>query len=155
MSNNSGKIWRVKDDPPAAPRLAKEVGISNLLASLLIHRKVTSHDSAERFLSPKLGALRDPFLMRDMDRAVELIASYVEDKRKITIYGDYDADGITATSLLMSFFSCLGTPVSYYIPHRIQEGYSLNEAAVKKIAASRTQLIITAVSYTHLTLPTN
>jgi single-stranded-DNA-specific exonuclease len=78
-----------------------------------------------------------------MDRAVELIASYVEDKKRITIYGDYDADGITATSLLVGFFSCLETPASYYIPHRIEEGYSLNEAAIKKIAASRTELIIT------------
>jgi single-stranded-DNA-specific exonuclease len=143
VSNNSGKIWQVKDDAPAAPGLAREVGISSLLATLLIHRKVSSPDSAEHFLSPKLGALRDPFLFRDMDRAVELIASYVEDKRKITIYGDYDADGITATSVLVGFFSCLGTPVSYYIPHRIEEGYSLNEAAIKKIAASRTELIIT------------
>ncbi|UCH08310.1 MAG: single-stranded-DNA-specific exonuclease RecJ [Deltaproteobacteria bacterium] len=143
MSNNSGKIWQVKDDPPAAPRLAREVGISSLLATLLIHRKVASPDSAEHFLSPKLGALRDPFLFRDMDRAVELIASFVEDKRKITIYGDYDADGITATSLLVGFFSWLETPVSYYIPHRIEEGYSLNEAAVKKIAAAHTELIIT------------
>jgi len=141
--NNSGKIWQVKDDPSTASRLAKEVGISSLLASLLIHRKVTSPDSVERFLSPKLGALRDPFLFKDMDKAVELIASYVEDKRKITIYGDYDADGITATSLLVGLFSCLENPVSYYIPHRIEEGYSLNEAAIKKIAASRTELIIT------------
>jgi single-stranded-DNA-specific exonuclease len=143
VSNNSGKIWQVKDDPPAAPRLAREVGISSLLATLLIHRKVTSPDSAEHFLSPKLGALRDPFLFKDMERAVELIASYVEDKRKITIYGDYDADGITATSLLVSFFSRLETPVSYYIPHRIEEGYSLNEAAIKEIAAAHTELIIT------------
>jgi single-stranded-DNA-specific exonuclease len=141
--NNSSKIWQIKDDPSTASRLAKKVGISSLLASLLIHRKVTSPDSAERFLSPKLGVLRDPFLLKDMDRAVELIASYVEDKRKITIYGDYDADGITATSLLVGFFSCLENPVSYYIPHRIEEGYSLNEAAIKKIAASRTELIIT------------
>jgi single-stranded-DNA-specific exonuclease len=143
VSNNSGKIWQVKDDPPAASRLAREVGISSLFATLLIHRKVTSPDSAEHFLSPKLGALRDPFLFRDMDNAVELIASCVKDKRRITIYGDYDADGITATSLLVSFFSWLETPVSYYIPHRIEEGYSLNEAAIKKIAADRTELIIT------------
>jgi single-stranded-DNA-specific exonuclease len=143
VSNNSDKIWQVKDDPPAASRLAREVGISSLFATLLIHRKVTSPDSAEHFLSPKLGALRDPFLFRDMDRAVELIASCVKDKRRITIYGDYDADGITATSLLVSFFSWLETPVSYYIPHRIEEGYSLNEAAIKKIAADRTELIIT------------
>jgi len=143
VSNNSGKIWQVKDDPPGASRLARELGISSLLATLLIHRKVTSPDSAQNFLSPKLGALRDPFLLRDMDRAVELIASYVENKKKITIYGDYDADGMTATSLLVGFFSSLETPVSFYIPHRLEEGYSLNEAAIKKIAADRTELIIT------------
>jgi len=143
VSNNSDKIWQVKDDPPAAPGLAREVGISSLLASLLIHRKVTAPDSAKHFLSPKLGALRDPFLFKDMERAVEIITSFVKGRRKITIYGDYDADGITATSLLVGFFSWLETPVSYYIPHRLEEGYSLNEAAIREIAAAHTELIIT------------
>ncbi|HUT83417.1 MAG TPA: single-stranded-DNA-specific exonuclease RecJ, partial [Thermodesulfobacteriota bacterium] len=124
-------IWQIKDDPPAAPWLATKVGISKLLASLLIHRNISSPDSAKSFLSPRLGALRDPFLLKDMDRAVELIASFIAGKKRITIYGDYDADGVTATALLVDFFSRLDTPISFYIPHRLEEGYSLNEEAIR------------------------
>jgi len=143
VSNSRDTIWKIKDDPPSAPWLAKKVGISRLLASLLIHRNISSPDSAKSFLSPRLGALRDPFLLKDMDRAVELIAGFVAEKKRITIYGDYDADGLTATALLVDFFSRLDTPISFYIPHRLEEGYSLNEKAIGKIAADNTGLIIT------------
>ena len=143
MSNSKDIIWQIKDDPPAAPWLATKVGISKLLASLLIHRNISSPDSAKSFLSPRLGALRDPFLLKDMDRAVELIASFIAEKKRITIYGDYDADGLTATALLVNFFSRLDTPISFYIPHRLEEGYSLNEEAIRKIAADNPGLIIT------------
>ncbi len=143
MLDSRDKIWQTKDDPPSALRLARMLGISKLLASLLIHRNISSPDSARSFLSPRLGALRDPFLLKDMDRAVELIANFILNKKRITIYGDYDADGVTATSLLVDFFSKLGTPIFFYIPHRLEEGYSLNEGAIRKIAADNTGLIIT------------
>ena len=143
LNNSRDKIWQIKDDPCSALSLAKKLGVSELLASLLIHRNITSTDSAQSFLFPKLGALRDPFLFKDMDRAVELIQSFIVKKKKITIYGDYDADGITATSLLFDFFSRLKIPISFYIPHRLEEGYSLNEKAVRKIANGNTGLIIT------------
>ncbi|HUU41839.1 MAG TPA: hypothetical protein VMW42_12960, partial [Desulfatiglandales bacterium] len=115
MLNNKGKIWHIKDDPPGASRLAEEAGISKLLASLLIHRGVSSPDSAKAFLFPRLRDLSDPFLIKDMDRAVELIAGFIKDRKKITIYGDYDVDGITAVALLVDFFSRLGVPISFYI----------------------------------------
>ena len=144
MSNSTDKIWQIKDDPPSALWLARRLGVSKLLASLLIHRNVTSPESAESFLSPRLGALRDPFLFKDMDRACELIADFIARRKRITIYGDYDVDGLTATSLLVDFFSKLGIPVSFYIPHRLEEGYSLNEKAIRKIAGGGdTGLIIT------------
>jgi len=141
--NSRDKIWQIKDDPSSSSWLARKLGISKLLASLLIHRNITSADSAKSFLFPKLGALRDPFLFKDMDRAVELIQSFIIKKKKITIYGDYDADGITATSLLYDFFSRLKISISFYIPHRLEEGYSLNEKAVREIAEDGTDLIIT------------
>ncbi|MEE8300227.1 MAG: hypothetical protein V3R28_02860, partial [Desulfatiglandales bacterium] len=119
MLDSRDKIWQTKDDPPSALRLARMLGISKLLASLLIHRNISSPDSARSFLSPRLGALRDPFLLKDMDSAVELIANFILNKKRITIYGDYDADGLTATSLLVDFFSKLGTPIFFYIPHRL------------------------------------
>jgi len=141
--DNRDKIWQIKDDPCSALSIARKLGISKLLASLLVHRNITSTDSAKSFLFPKLGALHDPFLLKDMDRAVELIQSFVVKKKKITIYGDYDADGITATSLLFDFFLRLKIPISFYIPHRLEEGYSLNEKAVREIAEDGTDLIIT------------
>ena len=143
MLSKSDKIWQLKDEPSSASWLAGKLGISKLLASLLFHRKVTSPDSAKHFLSPKLGALRDPFLLKDMDRSVELITSFINAKKRVTIYGDYDADGITATALLVDFFSQLEIPISFYIPHRLQEGYGLNETAIREIAAGDTELIIT------------
>jgi len=143
LNNSRDTIWQIKDDPCSALSLAGKLGISELLAALLIHRNITSADSAQSFLFPKLGALRDPFLLKDMDRAAELTKSFIVEKKKITIYGDYDADGITATSLLYDFFSQLKIPISFYIPHRLEEGYSLNEKAVREIAEDGTDLIIT------------
>ena len=143
LNNTRDKIWQIKDDLSSGSWLAKKLGISELLASLLIHRNITSTDSAKSFLFPKLGALHDPFLLKDMDRAVELIQSFIVKKKKIIIYGDYDADGITATSLLYDFFFRLKIPISFYIPHRLEEGYSLNEKAVREIAEDGTNLIIT------------
>jgi single-stranded-DNA-specific exonuclease len=143
LNNSRNTIWQIKDDPCSALSLARKLGISELLATLLIQRNITSTDSAKSFLFPKLGALRDPFLLKDMDKAAELTKSFIVKKKKITIYGDYDADGITATSLLYDFFLRLEIPISFYIPHRIEEGYSLNEKAVREIAQDGTDLIIT------------
>jgi single-stranded-DNA-specific exonuclease len=144
LNNNRDTIWQIKDYPcSASSSLAGKLGISELLATLLIQRNITSTDSAQSFLFPKLGVLRDPFLLKDMDRAAELTKSFIVEKKKITIYGDYDADGITATSLLYDFLSQLKIPISFYIPHRLEEGYSLNEKAVREIAQDGVDLIIT------------
>jgi single-stranded-DNA-specific exonuclease len=141
--DNREKIWQVKHEPPSASWLAGKLGKSRLLASLLIHRRVSTPDAARLFLSPKLAELRDPFLLKDMDRAVQLITACIKNRERITVYGDYDADGITATALLLDFFSRLQTPISFYIPHRLEEGYSLNEAAVRELASGDTRLIAT------------
>jgi len=143
LNNSRDRIWQIKDDPYSASSLARKLGVSEFLASLLIHRNITSTDSAESFLFPRLGDLRDPFLLSDMGRATELIKTVILKKEKITVYGDYDADGITATSLLFDFFSRLESSVSFYIPHRIEEGYSLNEKAIREIANGNTGLVIT------------
>ncbi|MBW2001805.1 MAG: single-stranded-DNA-specific exonuclease RecJ, partial [Deltaproteobacteria bacterium] len=95
LNNSRDMIWQIKEDPYSASSLARKLGVSKLLASLLMHRNITSTDSARSFLFPKLGVLRDPFLLKDMDSATELIKSFIDKKKKITIYGDYDADGIT------------------------------------------------------------
>jgi single-stranded-DNA-specific exonuclease len=122
--------------------LSKELDIPPLVAQLLIKRGITTPQDGEKFLSPGLHQLYSPFLMKDMERAVERIISALQKEEHIVIYGDYDADGITACTLLIDFLRSLGIRSSYYIPQRLTEGYGLNSEAVKKIAAQGTKLLI-------------
>jgi single-stranded-DNA-specific exonuclease len=94
-------------------------------------------------LSPGLSKIEDPMLLIDMDIAVDLILNAIENNENIVIYGDFDADGITATALLLNFFSHLDVPVSFYIPNRFKEGYGLNPSAVEALAKKKTGLMIT------------
>ena len=137
------KIWKLKPSSSYALQLARETEISTLKAQILINRGISDSRSIKSFLSPRLSNLMDPMLLKDMDKAVGLILKAIQNHEKISIYGDYDADGITATTLLLNLFSSLDIPASYYIPNRINEGYGLNPNAVKKIAENGTRLIIT------------
>jgi single-stranded-DNA-specific exonuclease len=136
-------VWKLRSPSPETARLAHETNITPLQAQLLINRGITDPFSAASFMTPGLSQLLNPMLLKDMDLAVERIVEAIERQEKITIYGDYDADGITATALLLNFFSILETPASFYVPNRFTEGYSLNAEAVKKIAADGTGLLIT------------
>ncbi len=137
------KIWRIFPPSSHSPRLAYETGISSLKAQLLINRGITTKETATAFLAPRLSDLANPMLLKDMDRAVDLIIRTIKNQEHIAVYGDYDADGLTSTALLFNFFSDLGIPVSYYIPDRINEGYSLNSFAIEKLAQRGVKLIIT------------
>ncbi len=137
------KIWRLRPLSPQASQLALETGISPLKAQLLLNRGVSTGNSAASFLSPRLSYLIDPMLLKDMDHALDLIMETIGNREQIAVFGDYDADGITATALLLNFFSELGVPISYYIPNRLEEGYSLNPLAIKKLSESGVRLIIT------------
>ena len=103
------KEWRLKD--PASPdnvaRLAAELGIDNVLASLLVGRGVRTFEEARSFFRPNLSSLHDPFLMKDMDKAVGRIERAVRSGEKILVYGDYDVDGTTAVALVYSFLRIL------------------------------------------------
>jgi single-stranded-DNA-specific exonuclease len=122
--------------------LSKNLDVPPLVAHLLIKRGITDLRGGERFLTPLLQHLHDPFLMKDMDKGADRLVQAVHNKESITIYGDYDVDGITACSLLVDFLGSLGVKPAYYIPHRLEEGYGLNADAVKKIAANGTHLLI-------------
>lgn len=137
------KIWRLLPAKDKAKKLANETGFSTLKARLLINRGITEREEAESFLCPKLSSLSDPMLLKDMEESADLIVSMIEQQKKIAVYGDYDADGLTSTALLVNFFNDLGIPVFYYIPERIKEGYSLNPDAVQKLADKGVKLIIT------------
>jgi single-stranded-DNA-specific exonuclease len=135
--------WDIFRSPPELrDELSKHLDVPALVAHLLIKRGITDLRGGERFLSPLLQHLHDPFLMKDMDKGADRLVQAVHKKESITIYGDYDVDGITACSLLVDFLGSLGVKPAYYIPHRLKEGYGLNADAVKKIAANGTQLLI-------------
>ena len=114
------KIWKVKLISPSAAQLASNTGLSPLQAQLLINRGIADNKSARSFLYPRLGDMADPMLFKDMGRALQVILKAIENREKITIYGDYDADGLTGTALLIHFFSSLGLAVSFYIPSRLE-----------------------------------
>lgn len=124
-------------------KTAAEAGISKLLARVFLSRGI--HDPAYigRFLNPLLEDLYDPFLLNDMDRAVERIGKALRDKEKIVVYGDYDVDGVTSTSILYDFLQSLGANVSFYIPDRLDEGYGLSLGAIDRVRQMEASLIIT------------
>lgn len=128
---------------PASLRLASDLAVSPLLAHLLIRRGHKDPSSARDFLSPRLAHMADPFAMEGMDEAVACLSAAIRHRRPVTVYGDYDADGLTATALLWHFLGSLGLPVSYYIPDRLTEGYGLNREAVLHLARTGTRLIVT------------
>lgn len=132
---NSSKISEIE-------LLKEEYNINELLATIMINRGIT-HKSARVFLSPNRHDFYNPFLMPDMEFAVNRIISAINNHEKVVIYGDYDVDGITSTTVLKSFLRDRGLEVGTYIPHRLTEGYGLNLNAIKKIVAENYTLMIT------------
>lgn len=131
-------------DKKAVQQLASLVKCSPVISKILINRNITTQSEVEQFINGNLGHLRAPFHIRDMQPAVDRIHAALSKKENILIFGDYDADGITATILLYDFFRHLGAPVSFYIPHRTQEGYGLAPRHIHRIAAPKQiHLIIT------------
>src|SRR3990170_5965446 len=122
---------------------SKGLGISPITAQLLINRGIDNLDSAGNFINSTLNSFHDPYQMKDMDKAVQRIIHSIKSKEKIFIYGDYDVDGITATSLLILFFREMNVDASYYIPKRAGECYGLNLNAISWIKEQGGKLIIT------------
>jgi single-stranded-DNA-specific exonuclease len=138
------KVWKIKPTTtPLALQIAREGDLTPLQAQLLINRGILDPGQAESFLRPRLADMADPMLLKDMADAAQTIIESVEKNERITIYGDYDADGLTATALLLNFFSSIRIPASYYIPNRLAEGYGLNREAIKKIAGKGPGVIVT------------
>ncbi len=137
--------WIVKEvpDPDTVARLSAEVGIDSVLSTLLVQRGIRTFEQARAFFRPNLASLHDPFLMKDMDKAVERLKKAVDGKEKILVYGDYDVDGTTAVSLVYSFLSRFTKKIDYYIPDRYDEGYGLSIKALDWAAENHFNLIIT------------
>ena len=136
--------WQVADSNPATQAgLTAELSLSPLLCQVLINRGITDAVAVRTFLSPSLHDLHDPFQLLGMDAAVRRIVAAVQQGEQMTVYGDYDVDGVTATALLMTFFEALGLRVASYIPERQGEGYGLNPEAMHHLAQQGTRLLIT------------
>ena len=138
------KRWVVQDtDDTQVQALADALGVSPILARLLWRRGIHSADEAQRFLYPTADGFYDPFLMKDMDRVVARIRDAIGTGEQVMIYGDYDADGATSTSLLYLALRELGANVTYYIPDRFSEGYGLNGPALEQAKEQGFRLVIT------------
>ena len=135
------KKWNIKEqDASQAERLAKECGISTFAAKLLMNRGINSREAAEIFFGD--GEITPPSDITDMEKAAEIISEAIQNGDRITVYGDYDCDGITATVILYGYLEAIGAEADWYIPDR-DEGYGLNNAAVDKLAENGTKLIVT------------
>ena len=136
--------WILLPDPPAerTSSLAEQLGISPVLARLLVQRGVDSFEKARDFFRPRLEQLHDPFLMKDMAPAVDRILQAIQGKENILVYGDYDVDGTTAVSLLYSYLRGFHEQVATYIPDRYTEGYGISFAGIDFASDNEVTLII-------------
>ncbi|MBO4263897.1 MAG: DHH family phosphoesterase, partial [Bacteroidales bacterium] len=143
MARDCKWILREASDPEKVERLSAEVGIDKVLADLLVCRGIETFDQARAFFRPSLSDLHDPFLMQDMDKAVERLHRAVSGGEKILVYGDYDVDGTTAVSLVFSFLRRFTDRVDFYIPDRYDEGYGVSYKGIDWAFEGGFGLIIT------------
>lgn len=136
-------LLREPSDPAKVEKLATEVGIDRVLAGLLVQRGIETFEQARSFFRPSLQDLGDPFLMKDMDIAVERLHKAVSTGEKILVYGDYDVDGTTAVALVYSFLSRFTDKLGFYIPDRYDEGYGVSVKGIEWAAANGYTLLIT------------
>ena len=132
-------ILQEPEEADAVSPLAASINVSPTLARLLVLRNVSTFDKAKLFFRPDLRQLHDPFLMKDMDKAAKRLATAVRSGESVVVYGDYDVDGTTATSMMYMFLLEFGCKAHYYIPHRFKEGYGISEDGIefaKNIGAS-------------------
>ena len=139
------KIWKLREgtDMDNVRQLSSELGVDPVLATLLVQRGVHTFEQARSFFRPNLDDLHDPFLMTDMEKAVERVHQAVSSGEKILIYGDYEVDGTTAVSLVYTFLSRLTRQVDFYIPERYDEGYGVSYKGIDWATENGFKLIIT------------
>lgn len=138
------KEWKYKDpgDPNQVKLLSAALGVDIAIANLLVQRGVTTFDEAKMFFRPKLSDLHDPFLMKDMDKAVDRLHRAIENQEKVLVYGDYDVDGTTSVALMCSFIRKFIKDYEYYIPDRYIEGYGISSQGIEYASENNFDLII-------------
>jgi single-stranded-DNA-specific exonuclease len=144
MAKHVGKSWRlVPHEQGAVDRLARAVGIPVIVAQILLNRGVQEPSAVREFLDAQLSGLHPPEQLPGAEAAAERIWKAVQAKLPICIYGDYDVDGVTGTAILLHVLTLLGAKADFYIPNRLEEGYGLNGDALKKLAESGAQMVVT------------
>ena len=136
--------WKIEEnkDPQAIEQLSKELNVDKVISSMLIKRGIKTFNQAKDFFRPNIKQLHDPFLMKDMDKAVSRILQAIEEKESIMIFGDYDVDGTSSVALLSSFLNEIGADLSTYIPDRNNEGYGISLKAIDLAKKNKETLII-------------
>lgn len=138
------KKWLLREfDKNRVVEMSKEFHISPLTAIILYNRGIHDDDAIRRFLSKDIDVMHDPYLLKDMEKAAERIRKARDNKEKVTIYGDYDVDGITSIAILYKYLTEMGIDTDYYVPDRMQEGYGVNKDALDKIHSNGSSLVIT------------
>ena len=135
-------VLKPKKNVEQAKKLQQELGVNHIIAELLINREVETFDQAKDFFRPSIDNLHDPFLRKDLDRAIDRIERAIGNKEKILIYGDYDVDGTTAVSVVYSFFRDFHTGLEFYIPDRYAEGYGISNRGIDYAKENGFSLII-------------
>lgn len=139
------RLWVFRpSDIALQTNLSRLLSISTVTASVLLARGVTTADEASRWMLSTQDRLHDPFLIPDMEQAVERLHLALCRQEQVCFYGDYDVDGVSATSLYLSFYQGLGGNARGYIPHRLSEGYGLNEGAIRRLALEGVTLLVTS-----------
>ena len=147
--NEKKKVWSLRYTPgnreadDIISAIACENGISEVIAKLIYNRGYCTSRSVDAFLHPVVGGFHDPYLMMDMDKAVARIRESLDRGDKITVYGDYDVDGVTSVTLIYLYLKELGADIDYYIPSRSKEGYGLSKMSLDNLKENGTKLIIT------------
>jgi single-stranded-DNA-specific exonuclease len=147
----TAKTWHLlPHDPDAIERLARRLGLSTVVAQLLINRGLSDPDDAVRFLKAPLTGLHEPALLPGVKEAAERLYAAVQQRRRVCVYGDYDVDGVSGTSVLLHTLRLLTREFSYdreefefYVPHRLEEGYGLNVEALRRIARDGAKVVVT------------
>lgn len=138
------KKWIFSDSPDinAIDQLSKKINVNPVLTKILLQRGIASYEEAKAFFRPELDELHDPFLMKDMEKAVQRIDAALEQQENILVYGDYDVDGSTSVAMMYSFICSIYDKVGYYIPDRYAEGYGISTQGIEYAAENGYSLII-------------
>ena len=138
------KKWQIYEvDEEKVEKLSQKYNLNKLLSTILVNRNIVDEEDIRLFLKPTRNDFHNPFLITDMEIAIKRIIEAIDKKERVTIYGDYDVDGITSITVLKSFLKDRGLEVSQYIPNRLNEGYGLNRNAIEKIHKNGCDLMIT------------